>query len=193
VKTMANLFLRAKHWQIFLLLFVAPTVAQFAAIAVIPQRIHSWHDFGTGGLIFLVVMVLYLLCFLAWFGSMGLFFRSIVTPELRMEAQFFRFSLVYPVVYLPMFFLLVIPGIGIPERVIVPLHLVCMVCLFYVLYFVSRNLALAETGKPVSFYEYAGPFFLLWFFPVGVWFIQPRVNRLFAERSGPGVLMMATP
>jgi hypothetical protein len=103
-----------------------------------------------------------------------------------METQFFRFSLVYPVVYLPIFFLLVIPGTRIPVRVIVPLHLACMVCLFYLLYFVSRNLVLAETGKPVSFYEYAGPFFLLWFFPIGVWFIQPKVNRLFSERSEQG-------
>ena len=187
----AKLFLRAKHWQIFLLLFAVPTIGEFAAIGVIPARINSWHDFGTGGFFFLGGMMLYFLCFLAWFGSMGFFFRSIVKPELRMETQFFRFSLVYPVVYLPIFFLLV-PGTGIPVRVIVPPHLACMACLFYLLYFVSRNLVLAETGKPVSFYEYAGPFFLLWFFPIGVWLIQPKVNRLFAERSGTGPLTVAT-
>jgi hypothetical protein len=114
---------------------------------------------------------------------MGLFFDSLVEPGLRMQTQFFRFSLVYPVVYVPIFFLVVIPDTGFPGWV-VPLHLACMVCLFYFLYFASKNLVLAETRKPVSFYEYAGPFFLLWFFPVGVWFIQPKVNRLFAERSG---------
>jgi hypothetical protein len=132
--------------------------------------------------------LLYLLCFLAWFGSMGFFFHSIVVADLRMEIQFFRFSLAYPVFYFPMFFLLVISGTGISEQVIVPLHLVCMVCLFYVLYFVSRDLVLAESGKPASFYDYAGAFFLLWFFPIGVWFIQPRVNRLYAERGRTGPL-----
>jgi hypothetical protein len=47
---------------------------------------------------------------------------------------------------------------------------------------VSKSLVLAETGKPASFYDYAGPFFLLWFFPVGIWIVQPRVNRLYSER-----------
>ena len=100
-EAIANFFLRAKHWQIFLLLYAAPTVAEFSAVGVISATIRSWHNFGPGGFFFLGVMVLYLLCFLAWFGSMGLFFRSIVKPELRMETQFFRFALVYPVVYVP--------------------------------------------------------------------------------------------
>ncbi len=53
--------------------------------------------------------------------------------------------------------------------------------MFYDLYFVSKNLVLAETSKSASFYDYAGPFFLIWFFPVGVWFIQPRINRLYGQ------------
>jgi len=183
VKATADIFLRAKHWQIFLLLFAIPTIAEFSAIGVIPARIRSWHDLGAGGFFFLGVMVLYLLCFLARYGSMGFFFRSIVKPELRMETRFFRFALIYPVVYVPVFSLLVIPDTGVPVWVILPLHLVCMVCLFYLLYFVSKNLVLAETGKQVSFYEYAGPFFLLWFFHIGVWIVQPKVNQLYEEKS----------
>ena len=132
--------------------------------------------------------MLYFLCFLAWFGSMGLFLRSIVKQELRMGMRFFRFALIYPVVYVPMFFLVVIPEPGAPAWVILALHIACMACLFYLLYFVSKDLVFAETGKHVSFYEYAGPFFLLWFFPIGIWFIQPKVNRLYAERSGTEML-----
>jgi hypothetical protein len=188
VKAITNFFLRAKHWQIFLLLFATPTIAEFSAIGVIPATIRSWHDFGPGGFFFLGVMVLYLLCFLAWFGSMGLFFRAIVKPELRMETLAFRFALVYPVVYVPIFFFLVIPDTRVPVWVVLPLHLACMICVFYLLYFVSKNIVLAETEKQVSFYEYAGPFFLLWFFPIGVWIVQPKVNRLYAEKSSTEVL-----
>jgi hypothetical protein len=45
---------------------------------------------------------------------------------------------------------------------------------------VARNLAMAEKQEKVEFYDYAGAFFLLWFFFIGVWFIQPRINRMFA-------------
>jgi hypothetical protein len=181
VKALANFFLRARHWQIFLLLFVLPTVAEFWAIDVIPSRMRSWHDLGPNGFFSLAVMLLYSLFFVAWFGSMGFFFRSIVKPELRKETQFFRFALVYPVLYVPIFFFLVVPDTRVPVWVILPLHLACMVCLFYLLYFVSKNLVLAETGRYASFYEYAVPFFLLWFFPIGVWIVQPKVNGLYAD------------
>ena len=58
-------------------------------------------------------------------------------------------------------------------------------CLFFDLNFISKSLALAETGKPVSFYDYSGPFFLIWFFPLGIWFVQPRINRLYAAVINP--------
>ena len=179
MKAIANFFLRAKHWQMFLLLFAVPAIAE---LFVIPATIRSWRDLGPNGFVFLGAMLLFFLCFLAWFGSLGLFFRSIVSSELRMETQLFRFALVYPVLYVPIFFFLVIPD-RVPVWVVLPLHVACMVCIFYLLYFVSKNLVLAETGKQASFYEYAGPFFLLWFFPIGVWVVQPKVNRLYAERS----------
>jgi len=59
-----------------------------------------------------------------------------------------------------------------------PLHLLAMFSIFYVMAFAARNLIMAERQSPVTFYDYSGPFFLLWFFPVGVWIVQPRVNRL---------------
>jgi hypothetical protein len=55
--------------------------------------------------------------------------------------------------------------------------------MFYNLYFVSKNLVVAETGKPASFHDYAGPFFLIWFFPIGIWFIQPGSTE-YMQREG---------
>jgi len=41
--------------------------------------------------------------------------------------------------------------------IIFPLHSLAVFCMFYDLYFVSKSLSLAETSRPVSFYDYAGP------------------------------------
>ncbi|GAB3575364.1 hypothetical protein GCM10027578_39440 [Spirosoma luteolum] len=57
--------------------------------------------------------------------------------------------------------------------------LLVMVCLFYILSFVARSLTAVERQKPVTFYEYAGAFFLVWFYPIGIWFVQPKINALF--------------
>ncbi|RSK24693.1 hypothetical protein [Hymenobacter metallilatus] len=61
---------------------------------------------------------------------------------------------------------------------IVPLHLLSMGCIFYSLYYVARALRSVELQRPAQFAEFVGEFFLLWFYPVGIWFIQPRINRL---------------
>jgi hypothetical protein len=62
---------------------------------------------------------------------------------------------------------------------IVPLHLFSMFCIFYCLYFNAKALKTVEWQRPVTFSDFAGEFFLIWFFPIGVWIIQPRLNKLF--------------
>lgn len=184
MKVIADFFLRAKHWQIFILLFAWPTIAEFAAAGYIPASLRSWNDLGTVGFVYLGTMELYLLCFLAWYASMGLFFHSLVKLELRMNTKFFRFALFYPAIYVFIFFPLVMADSQFLNWfVLLPLHLLCMSCIVYLFYFVSKCFELARKRRPVSFDDYARSFFLMLFFPIGIWIIQPRVNELFAQRG----------
>ena len=50
--------------------------------------------------------------------------------------------------------------------------------IFYSLYFVSKVIATFEQHRRVHLADYIGYFFLLWFLPIGVWVIQPKVNKL---------------
>ena len=68
-----------------------------------------------------------------------------------------------PAIFVPLFFL----------------HLLSMFGLFYSIYFTAKALKGAELQRRVTFSDYVGEFFLLWFFPVGIWIIQPRINKLF--------------
>jgi hypothetical protein len=117
---------------------------------------------------------------------MGSFLDSIVKPTLRLRKGFFRFALIFPPIYVPVFFAM--PELRNPVlfAMILPLHFLAMFCLFYGLYFVSKNLAMVESGKPSTFYDYAGPLFPIWFFPFGVWFTQPRINGLYSEHRRRG-------
>ena len=186
MSVVASFFLRAKHWQIFLLLVGVGFVGNVALVASsISAAAQSPKDFGKLGLPFGIVTVLFMFCFLGWFWSMGTFLSSMVPPAIRLKTGFFRFALVYPGLYIFIFLALFQSTTTNPAlfAIIFPLHFLATLCMFYDLYFVSKSLVLAETNKPVSFYDYAGPFFLIWFFPIGVWFTQPRINRLYAERK----------
>lgn len=186
MNVIGSFFLRAKHWQIFLLLVGIGFVGHVVFTLMLLATGRSPEDFEKIILLpFEAVMVLFMLCFLAWFWSMGSFLSSIVQPALRLRMGFFCFALLYPALYIFVFFGLFQTTKPLLLAVLFPLHFFAMFCLFYDLYFVSKSLVLAETGRPASFYDYAGPFFLLWFFPIGVWFTQPRINRLYAEARNP--------
>jgi len=186
-------FLRAKHWQVFIPVFGVYFVGQMVLLGSVLVPPRSQEVFSKGGLFAGVLMTLSTLGLFVWFWSLGSFFNSIVQPELKMRSGFFRFALVYP----PFYFVFFVATLQLfnPRllALILPLHLLAMICMFYLLYFVSKSLVLAETSKPASFYDYAGPFFLLWFFPVGIWIVQPRVNQLYSERKNAEPPIEAAP
>jgi hypothetical protein len=64
--------------------------------------------------------------------------------------------------------------------VIIPLHLYTMYCMFYTIWFIAKCIATIENNRVVGFDSYAGNFFLLWFFPIGIWFIHPKVRKIFS-------------
>lgn len=177
---MCSFFLRAKHWQIFILIFGVYCVGQILALKSVVHPIDQVAGFG---ILFWIVMAIFGVCYLTWFWSMGSFLESMAQPELKLKLGLFRFALVYTVSYAFFFFRFVLNTHPVTTFLIVPLHLIATFCLFYILYFDSKSLALIQRKRPVSFYDYAGLFFLLWLFPIGVWFIQPKINRLYVENK----------
>lgn len=164
-----ELFLRAKAWQIFIMMVIVPLALGFFSIN---------SNITTS----VSLMFVCILGFLGWYWALGSFLNSTLRPPTKLKASFFHFAVVYPIVYIPVFFFLAIhPGMPSPF-ILIPLHLFAMFCIFYLLYFSSRSLVSAEKEKVVrSFGDYAGEFMLLWFYPIGIWIIQPRVNRLYEK------------
>jgi uncharacterized RDD family membrane protein YckC len=185
MKALTTFFVRAKHWQIFLLIVGVGWIGGAAAMLLSFAAARSPEEIFRAALPFALVMVLSMVCLGAWLWSMGSFLSSVAQPSLRLRLGFFRFALVYPLLYMFVFFAIFTSANAALLAVLFPLHFFAMFCLFYDFYFVSKSLALAETRKPASFSDYAGSFFLLWLFPIGVWFIQPRINRLFAQSFSP--------
>lgn len=185
-------FVRAKHWQLFFLFVATLLVMEVVAFGSFFAAEKSPEEATTAMLLMATLTGLCMLCFLFWLWSLGSFLSSIVQPALRLRTGFFLFSVIYSSVYVFGFgaiFQSINPKLFV---VIIPLHLFAMYCIFYCLVFVAKNLVMAESGRRVTFYDYAGPFFLVWFYFIGVWFIQPRINRLYAEKRNAGAGAEAT-
>lgn len=85
----SSYFLRAKHWQVFLLFFVL-----FCLLLAV-----SVSDRGES-IAFVALAGIGELCFLAWLGSIGSFLSSVGQPPLRLSGGFFRLALIYPPLYM---------------------------------------------------------------------------------------------
>jgi hypothetical protein len=188
MKAVSNLLLRVKHWQIFVALFATFCLA--VAIQVREIRSAPRGQFPSAAAS-LVVWELLGIAFALWIWSSGMFLSSVAPPPFKMKLTLFRVSAIFLPIYLAAFgvFFESLTRIRNPMvtlvsfAVIFPLHLFAMFCQFYSWYFVSKNLAMAEKPQFAAFPDYVGYFFGLWFFPIGIWFIQPRINRLYASAT----------
>ena len=62
-----------------------------------------------------------------------------------------------------------------------PLHFAAMLTSFYAMIFAAKNLKSVELEREAKISEYLGDFFLVWFFPIGIWILQPRIHKLINE------------
>jgi len=184
-----NRILHLKHWQVFLLMFGLPFLFQ---IVTVPAALNE--HVGTFMLVTSVSTAIYGLLFFSWFWALGTNLYEKLPPTVKMNLGKFKAFLIMPIIYLIVLFPLMylfIPGQnGSPTDqppaavgLLIPVHLFAMFCLFYCLYFVAKVLKSVEWQRSVTFSDYAGEFFLIWFFPIGIWFIQPRINKLFDETN----------
>jgi len=173
-----SFFLRAKHWQVFALVWGAYFIAQMAIVASLPEG--PIEKPLKVGLLLEAVMLPSVACLMGWLWSMGSFLFSISEPSLKLNIHVFRFAVIFPTLYLLTalpFFL----STSTPEAIILPLHLPALFCLIYVFYFDSRSLVTAEKGEGATSNDYVLPMLLLFFSPIGVWLIQPRINLLYTR------------
>lgn len=59
-----------------------------------------------------------------------------------------------------------------------PVQIAVMVATFYIYYFCGRSIKTAEQQRDLTFSDYIGEFFLVWFSFIGIWILQPRLNKL---------------
>jgi hypothetical protein len=145
---------RAKHWEMFLI---------FVAMSFVDTMIGG----NPRGGIFLVLYLMIL----------GVRLRSFLPSNFQGDYRLFRVAgvlVIATLVYMVGFQTFE------PSPVMLVFVLAILVMYFILLSFVSKGIVSIETGDAsISFPDYFADFLLLmFFFPIGVWFIQPRLNKI---------------
>jgi len=110
-----------------------------------------------------------------WLVLLGISVNRLVPSDYQFSYTWYIFRILFACIYI-----LIIDyfyGTKIPKSVY-PVHIVASLFIFSSIWTSAKAIVLAETHKKQKFDRYIGTFFLLWFFPVGIWLVQPRLNRL---------------
>lgn len=186
-----KIILTAKHWQLFLVVFMLPFIFESVALPLLLK------DYAVDLLIVMPVRMFIL------FGGLFMWLLSIASqlndmlPEgLRLRPRRFKLLLITAFIYT--LFVIGFMGLGCgfgfgtniemgqaPSGgmlggvigLVLPL-LFLAYCVIYCFRFVSVVILSMELQRRVKFFDYLGVFFLLLFFPIGIWILQPRINKV---------------
>lgn len=192
---MTQLFLKAKHWQLFITMFGIPVLIYIVImqnmLVSIMQKQEPDLDLMLDFLpYFPILIILGFGSFMAWIYTIGVGLQERIPEEFRLKTKWFKFFIAFATTY--------ILGISIGVYallnnleflasasyslgiigIIFPAHLFSMFCVFYGMYFAAKTIKTAELQEKPSKESYIGEFFLIWFYPIGVWLLQPKINKI---------------
>ena len=166
-------FLRAKAWQLFVLM-------------VIPYVVYKTTGFGKTPVTYGALWVYFLAVTAGWFFSIASASNDALPESLKSNLLYLKCALLIPLLHIMLFvFAVLLPWtngeISRPPVWLVPMHFVAIFCYLFSLWFVSRIFITAREQRPVAFVEYYAAFMGLWVCFIGVWFLQPAINNRFAS------------
>ncbi|GAB3201670.1 hypothetical protein GCM10027293_24900 [Pontibacter aydingkolensis] len=125
-----------------------------------------------------------------WLWWLGLYFYRRLPGSINITAVFFNLGALYFALYI----LLLIYTLGIVHEsiidgtlplgmlaLLIPMHLFATFCYLYVVYFVARSIVSAAQQRVVAFHEFVLVLVQVLFLPIGIWFLQPRLNKFNSE------------
>lgn len=195
---MIQTFLKAKHWQLFLVMIGIPMSFYFYFMFNIFSQIETRTQPDPNAVIdmfgfFPLIMTLFSCVFFGWFWSIVMGLQDKMPKDVNMNLKRFKIFFFIPLIYI-LLLMIAISGMfaginsdgpsNLPTvfplafMLIIPLHLFSIFCMFHSLYFVAKTIKTVELQRETKFEDYAPEFFLLWFYIIGVWIVQPKINRL---------------
>lgn len=159
-----SFFVTAPAWNLFLLIVLPITIS--TVISVLTESL----------IIIKISMLLDFYIVLLWEYRVCTLIYEKYSSYLTVPILWFKICIGYMSIYVILFSLFFEI---IPSNYLEPLHMVSFACNIYCLYFLSKLLVTVEKRSKVKFREYFGTLISMWILIIGIWNLQPRINRIF--------------
>ena len=162
---MSKFILQSKAWQLFVIFTVLYIIAGIALGTNLPLHIKQY--------IFPIVSI----SLVYWAYNLGInLYRKYKKKNNLKQAIFIVSLLAVPIITaFPQY---ILKQIGFSTLIFINL------LFFYCDYYLSKILVSVEKDIDASIYDYGGTFFLFWMMPLGVFWLQPRIRKIFLTKGG---------
>jgi len=176
-----QILVKLKAWQVSILVFGIPMLGIFFYF----WSFHPLPD--SAGLHIAMIMAVFWANASLWIWIWSIGYKlSVKHPSnARTVPLFFAFAIVYSLVFLLVFSVIAIyrtlnkgTDLYTPEA----LTIIALMCNIYCLYYASKVVVEAEKQVIGKSENNVLTFFEMLFFPFGIWFIQPRINRIWGKK-----------
>lgn len=170
-----RVFLNLKHWQL---------VGLFAGIPFL-----IFYNFASKPFISIPILGTVAILMFAWLWSIPSVLDPLIPADQKLRYPLFK--LAFFLITFFSFIWVIYSGLSfeyreemafqIPEwlRILIFYFLIFFNVLYlWCIAYVARTIRTAELGRKAKYGEVIGLFFLIWFFLIGIWHVQPRLNRL---------------
>lgn len=182
-----RLFLKLRHWQLFALLPGIPFILQMITMITILTT----QDFSIMIYILPVIVTYIALIYFGWMFAVGNNLYLLKEANIRFNIHYFRLLIMLGLVAAMIFSMSSmyafqefmsgdIGGWNLP-LISLALNIILITSILGCVYFTAGAIKVVEMQKQIQFKDFMVEFLLLCFFPVGIWIIQPRINKIFKE------------
>ncbi len=179
--------LQAKAWIVFLLSFGA----LFASHGLMLVAVGLLAAYGKTSYLLVIAVAVFLVVALVtislWLWAVAVHLKKRVPKEITVSSALFKVIFFMTLLCIIAFFLLVLVkmfmSITIPRKFQIVFYLLLLFphgSIVYLVYFAAKIIKTIELNCYVTFSDFAGEFFLILVFPIGLWIIQPRINKMAA-------------
>ena len=191
---MIEKFLKAKHWQIFLITVVLQALLQVKLIPIIIGLRDS-------KIILVAIPLLIILSFSGfylYFWSVAIGLQNKLSQSLKLRLKGFKIKYFYLLIHLVGFSIIgVISFLGLfdnyfanrggivfgPQGIFIPFHLFAIYGFFSMIYTISKAIGRLKHNDRIPFSKHILIFLLLCIFPIGIWIIQQIINKMTEDKK----------
>jgi hypothetical protein len=162
-----------RAWELFSLIMI-PVLAGF----FVSEKMSSF--------ILPVLNTLFFTAIIGWLYSIGSVFNHKLSQGLRKSEVLFRINVMYSSVFAGVLFFNIASlqsKLFNESSFLIIFSIYFIFASFHCFYFASKALVMCEIGRDINFENHTKEFFLLIVFVIGIWLLQPRINKLIAISS----------